>query len=75
VYNPNFNYGEFATIKNKVELNNFKISAKELVEKTNAISIQASYKQVTSKLQASYKQVTSKLQASYKQVTSKLQAS
>jgi len=41
VYNPNFNYGEFATIKNKAGLNNFKISAKELIEKTNTISIQA----------------------------------
>jgi len=41
VYNPIFNYGEFAIIKNKAGLNNFKISAKELIEKTNAISIQA----------------------------------
>jgi len=41
VYNPNFNYGEFAIIKSKAGLNNFKISAKELVEKTSAISIQA----------------------------------
>ena len=41
VYNPNFNYGEFAIIKSKSGLNNFKISAKELIEKTNAISIQA----------------------------------
>jgi len=41
VYNSNFNYGEFATIKNKAGLNSFKISAKELIEKTNAISIQA----------------------------------
>jgi len=41
VYNPDFNYGEFAIIKSKAGLNNFKISAKELVEKTNAISIQA----------------------------------
>ena len=29
VYNPNFNYGEFAIIKNKAGLNSFKISAKE----------------------------------------------
>jgi hypothetical protein len=41
VYNPNFNYGEFAVIKNKAGLNSFKTSAKELIEKTNAISIQA----------------------------------
>lgn len=29
MYNPNFNYGEFATIKEKAGLNNFKISVKE----------------------------------------------
>jgi hypothetical protein len=28
VYNPDFNYGEFAIIKSKAGLNNFKISAK-----------------------------------------------
>lgn len=39
--NPNFNYGEFATIRNKSGLNNFKISVKEWVEKTNAIGIRA----------------------------------
>ena len=39
--NPNFNYGEFATIKDKSGLNNFKISVKEWVEKTNAIGITA----------------------------------
>jgi hypothetical protein len=39
--NPNFNYGEFATIRNKSGLNNFKISVKEWVEKTNAIGIKA----------------------------------
>ena len=41
IYNPDFNYGEFAIIKNKSGLNNFKISVKELVESTNAISVQA----------------------------------
>jgi len=41
VNNPNFNYGEFATIKNKSGLNSFKISVKEFVEQTNAIGIQA----------------------------------
>ena len=41
VYNPNFNYGEFAIIKSQAGLNSFKISIKEFVEKTNAISIQA----------------------------------
>ena len=29
VNNPNFNYGEFATIKSQVGLNSYKISAKE----------------------------------------------
>ena len=41
VYNPNFNYGEFATIKSQSGLNSFKISVKEFVAKTNAISLQA----------------------------------
>ena len=37
--NPNFNYGEFATIKDKSGLNNFKISVKDWVKRTNAIGI------------------------------------
>ena len=37
--NPDFNYGEFAIIKSKAGLNNFKISIKEWHEKTNAIGI------------------------------------
>ena len=41
VYNPNFNYGEFAMIRNQSGLNRFKISVKEFVARTNAISIQA----------------------------------
>ena len=41
VYNPNFNYGEFATIRNQSGLNSFKISVKEFVGRTNAISLQA----------------------------------
>jgi hypothetical protein len=41
VNNPNFNYGEFAIIKNKSGLNNFKISVKEFAERTNAIGLQA----------------------------------
>ena len=41
IYNPNFNYGEFAIIKSKAGLNNYKISAKELVEKTGAIGLKA----------------------------------
>ena len=41
MYNPNFNYGEFATIRNQSGLNNFKISVKEFVARTKAISLQA----------------------------------
>ena len=41
VYNPNFNYGEFATIKSQAGLNNYKISVKEWVAKTNAIGLKA----------------------------------
>ena len=41
VYNPNFNYGEFAIIKSRAGLNSFKISGKEFVTRTNAISLQA----------------------------------
>ena len=37
--NPNFNYGEFAIIKSQAGLNNYKISVKEWVKKTNAIGI------------------------------------
>ena len=39
--NPNFNYGEFAIIKDKSGLNNFKVSVKEWVERTNAIGLYA----------------------------------
>ncbi len=41
IYNPNFNYGEFAIIKSSVGLNNYKISVKEWVEKTKAIGLKA----------------------------------
>ena len=41
VYNPAFNYGEFAIIKSQVGLNSYKISVKEWVEKTQAIGLQA----------------------------------
>ena len=41
VYNPDFNYGEFAIIKNQSGLNRFKRSVKEFVARTNAISLQA----------------------------------
>ena len=33
LYNSNFNYGEFAIIKSKSGLNNFKIIVKEFVER------------------------------------------
>jgi len=42
VFNPAFNYGEFATIKSQAGLNSYKISVKEWVEKTNAIGLKAS---------------------------------
>src|SRR5215469_149072 len=42
IYNPNFNYGEFAIIKSQAGLNNYKISVKEWAEKTNAIGLKAS---------------------------------
>ena len=39
--NPDFNYGEYATIRSKAGLHNYKISVKEWVEKTNAIGLKA----------------------------------
>jgi len=41
VYNPGFNYGEFAIIKSQAGLNNYKVSVKEWVEKTKAIGLKA----------------------------------
>jgi len=41
INNPNFNYGEFASIKNRAGLNNYKISVKEWAEKTKAIGLKA----------------------------------
>jgi hypothetical protein len=41
INNPNFNYGEFATIRNKSGLNSFKISVNEFVQRTNAVSLHA----------------------------------
>ncbi len=41
VYNPGFNYGEFAIIKSQSGLNNYKISVKDWQEKTNAIGLKA----------------------------------
>lgn len=42
VYNPDFNYGECATIKSQVGLNSYKLSVKDWVDKTNAIGLRAS---------------------------------
>lgn len=39
IYNPDFNFNEFTNITNRSGLNSFKISVKEFVERTNAISI------------------------------------
>jgi len=39
IYNPNFNYGEFATIRSQAGVNSYKISVKEWLEKTNAVGI------------------------------------
>ncbi len=41
VNNPQFNYGEFALIRNYAGLNSYKISVKEWVEKTHAIGLKA----------------------------------
>jgi len=41
IYNPNFNYVEFDIIKSQAGLNSFIISVKELIEKTNIISLQS----------------------------------
>ena len=41
VYNPAFNYGEFATIRNQAGLNSFKIGVQEFAERTNAVSLVA----------------------------------
>ncbi|WP_341867857.1 KilA-N domain-containing protein [Sphingobacterium detergens] len=41
IYNPLFNYGEFAIIKSQAGLNSYKISVKDWVERTNAISLKA----------------------------------
>ena len=41
VFNPAFNYGEFATIRSQAGLNSYKISVKEWVDKTNAIGLKA----------------------------------
>jgi KilA-N domain len=42
IYNPDFNYGEFAIIRSQAGLNSYKISVKEWVEKTGAVGLKAS---------------------------------
>lgn len=42
VRNPDFNYGEFATIGSLAGLNSYKISVKEWVKKTRAIGLSSS---------------------------------
>lgn len=39
VYNPAFNYGEFATIRSQAGLNSFKIGVQEFTARTNAMSL------------------------------------
>ena len=41
IYNPIFNYGEYAIIRNQAGLNSYKISVKEWTAKTNAIGLKA----------------------------------
>lgn len=41
ISNPEFNYGEFAVIRNASGINTFKISVKEWVNRTNSIGIKA----------------------------------
>lgn len=42
MHNENFNYGEFAIISSQAGLNNYKLSVKDWIEKTNATGIKAS---------------------------------
>jgi hypothetical protein len=41
IYNPTFNYGEFAIIKSQAGLNSYKLSVKEWIAKTDAIGLKA----------------------------------
>lgn len=41
LYNPDFNYTEFGTIKNRAGSNNFVLSVKNWIEATNAVGITA----------------------------------
>ena len=42
VHNPHFNYGDYAIIRSQAGLNNYKLSVKDWVQKTNAIGLKAS---------------------------------
>lgn len=46
VNNPDFNYGEFATIRSQAGLNSYKLSTKEWVEKTGANRNQSNNRKV-----------------------------
>lgn len=41
LYNPDFNYGEFATIRSQAGLNSYKLSVKEWMSRTGAIGLRA----------------------------------
>lgn len=41
LFNPDFNYTEFGTIKNRAGSNNFVLSVKQWIERTNAVGITA----------------------------------
>ncbi len=41
INNPQFNYGEFATIKSMAGLHSYKISDREWIEETNEVGIKA----------------------------------
>lgn len=41
IYNPDFNYGEFATIRGQSGLNNYKIGVKEWANRTKAVGLKA----------------------------------
>jgi len=46
VYNPGFNYGEFAIIKSQAGLNSYKLSVKDWVGKTNAIGMKVKSRKI-----------------------------
>ena len=39
MHNPNFNYGEYAIIRDQSGLNSYKISVKKRIAKTNTINL------------------------------------